>query len=137
MLGIVDTSRTPSLGYMQLAQNRTATTFLRIIRIHVARGSIVHTNEWCAYNGIQRLRGLCRQHCTVNHSLHFVDPTTRVHTQNIESYWNQVKIKLKCMRGCHQLPSYLDEFMWRELHGQTEEHVYTNIIRDISIQYPM
>ena len=139
VLGIADTSCTPSLGYMQLVENRTATTLLHIIRRHTARESIVHTGEWRAYNGIQRLHGLCLEHCTVNHSLHFVDPTTRVHTQNIESYWNLVKIKLKHMRGCHshQLPSYLDKFMWKESHGQTEEQAYTNIIRDISIQYPL
>ena len=52
---------------------------------------------------------------TVNHSVEFVSPTG-VHTQNIESYWNRVKTKFKRMKGCHehQLPSYLDEFMYRE-----------------------
>ena len=38
-------------------------------------------------------------HSTVNHSVHFVDPITGVHTQNIESYWNRVKYKIKKMKG--------------------------------------
>ena len=56
------------------------------------------------------------QHRIVNHSLHFVDLMTNVHTQHVESYWNCVKIKFKRMRGVdlNQLPSYLDEFMWFE-----------------------
>ena len=35
-----------------------------------------------------------------------------MHTQNVESYWNRVKITFKRMKGCHvsELPSYLDDF---------------------------
>ncbi len=62
-----------------------------------------------------------------------------VHTQNIESYWNRVKTKLKRMRGCHgtEIDSYLDEFMWRERHGTTAETAFANIMRDIAIIYPV
>ena len=74
-----------------------------------------------------------------DHSLHFVDPVTGVHTQNIESYWNRAKLKLKRMKGCHadQLPSYLDEFMWRERFGETSRNAWNNIILHISQQYPV
>jgi len=52
----------------------------------------------------------------VNHSVEFVNPTTGVHTQNVESYWNKQKTKLKRMKGVFldEISSYLDEFMWRE-----------------------
>ena len=75
---------------------------------------------------------------TVNHSRHFVDPATG-NTQNIESYWNRVKTKLKRMKGCHahQLSSYLDEFMWREHHGETYRDTLQNIMRDIAHDYPV
>ena len=75
-------------------------------------------------------------HNTVNHSHHFVDPVTGVHTQNIE---NRVKTKLKRMKGCHahQLSSYLDEFMWHERHGETYRDTLQNIMRDIAHDYPV
>ena len=62
------------------------------------------------YNNINSL-GM--EHRTVNHSLYFVDPNTGVHTQNIESLWNQVKYKFKKMKGVKRefLQLYLNEFM--------------------------
>ena len=69
----------------------------------------IFSDEWSAYNRVQQLPNVIN-HETVNHSLHFVDPTTGVHTQNVESYWNRVKGKFKRMKGVHlhQLPSYLE-----------------------------
>ena len=71
----------------------------------------------------------------MNHSLNFVDPTTGVHTQHIESYWNRVKLRFKCMKGVdtRQLPSYLDEFMSRERYGQDPTTLLDNTCRDIAI----
>ena len=43
------------------------------------------------------------------------------------------------MKGCHadMLPSYLDEFMWRERCGKTPSDAFTHIIEDIANQYPV
>ena len=111
-----------------------------------APGSVIHSDMWAAYRRVQHLPPVA-VHNTVNHSLNFVDPVTGVHTQNIESDWKRVKMKLKRMKGCHahQLASYLDEFMWRERHGTTYSDALTNIVRDItqcesvsnSIQIPL
>ena len=75
----------------------------------------------------------------MNHSLHFVDPVTGVHTQTIESYWNRAILRLKKMKGVseEQLPSHFDEFMWRERFGQTRPDAFNNIIRNIARQYPV
>ena len=100
MFGIVDTSHQPALGYMEVVHRRDATTLLPIIQAHTAPGSIVHSDEWSSYRRVQQL-GNVSAHNTVNHSLHFVDPVTGVHTQHVESYWNRVKGKLKRMRGYH------------------------------------
>ena len=35
---------------------------------------------------------------TRNHSVTFVDPTTGIHTQHVESYWNRPKLKFKKMK---------------------------------------
>ena len=91
-----------------------------------------------AYSRVQGLPPVA-QHEVVNHSLNFVDPTTGVHTQHVESYWNRVKTKFKRMKGVHatMLDSHLDEFMWRERHGQTSSLALHSICRDIAARYPL
>ena len=138
MFGIVDTQHTPSLGYMEIVDRRNAATLLPIIQSHTRPGSIIRTDEWAAYNRISSIPGVAA-HETVNHSLHFVDPATLVHTQNVESYWNRVKTKLKRMKGVtrEQLPSYLDEFMWRERKAKTHGVALTAIMNAIADVYPL
>ena len=138
VFGMVDTSHEPALGYMRIVPDRTAATLLPIIQQHVANGTIVHSDEWRAYRRVAALPSV-QAHQTVNHSVTFVDPSTCVHTQHIESYWNRTKLKLKRMKGCHtqHIPGYLDEFMWRERFGKSSIDVYNNIILDIANQYPV
>ena len=134
---MVDTSHSPALGVMEIVSNRSAQTLLPIMQQHLRNGTTVHNDQWAAYNNVQQLPSVT-QHSTVNHSLFFVDPTTGVHTQNVESYWNRVKTKFKAMKGVHRsmLSSYIDEFMWRERHGTGASTALTNICRDINLRYP-
>ena len=138
VFGLVDTSFTPALGYMELVPRRDAATLLPIISAHVAPGTIIYSDEWRAYSRVASLPGVAG-HGTVNHSINFVDPTTGIHTQNVESYWDRAKLKLKRMKGCRKtmLPSYLDGFMWKERHGQTSRQTFSNLCRDIADQYPV
>ena len=108
-------------------------TLLPIISNVVAAGSIVHSDEWSA---IQSQLGLT--HRTVNHSIEFVTPSG-VHTNNVESYWNRAKMKIKVMRGCtkEQLSSYLDEFMWKERHGRTPADAFHNMLQHVAEFYPV
>ena len=133
-----DTSHAPALGVMTIVPDRSAQTLLPILQQHLHSGTIVHSDEWAAYNRVQQLRQVSH-HETVNHSLHFVDPVTGVHTQNIESYWNRAKTKFKRMKGVHEsmLPSYLDEFMWRERHGKSASTAFASLCRDIALRYPV
>ena len=104
---------------MTLVPSRNALTLLPIIEEHTLPGSIIHSDMWAAYRQVARLPTVVA-HETVNHRRHFVDPTTGAHTQAIESYWARAKAKLKRMMGTtkEMLPSYLDEFMWKERHGR-------------------
>ena len=113
------------------------THLLPIINSHVAPGTIIHSDEWRAYNHVSTLPNVC-SHATVNHSVTFVAPNG-THTQHIESYWNWAKVKLKRMKGCQteQIPSYLDEFMWCERFRNTDNAAWINIILHISQQYPV
>lgn len=123
---------------MELVQTRNAATLLLIIQRHVALGTVVHYDQWCAYSQVAALPPVTAHH-TVNHSINFVDPVTGVHTQHVESYWNRVKVKLKHMRGCHlhQLPGCLDEFMWKERYSKTGKEAFTAILHDIAQQYTL
>ena len=138
VFGMVDVSQQPAMGYMEIVQQRDAPTLLPIIQAHTQAGTTIHSDQWAAYRNVRTLPGIA-SHQTVNHSLEFVNPVTGTHTQNIESYWNRVKGKLKRMKGCHahQLPSYLDEFMWRERYGGQTRRAFVSIMADIAAQYPV
>ena len=104
---------------MEIVPKRSKKKLLPIIHSVVRPGSIVHSDQWAAYNDIQQELGL--DHETVNHSLHFVDPATGVHTQTIESYWNRHKRRVKTMQGVKRefLHGYLNEFCWRDRFQDT------------------
>ena len=91
---MVDVSHSPALGYMQIVPKRDAATLLPIIEQHVAPCTIIHSDQWSAYNRVSTLPNVA-SHRTVNHSIEFVNSVTGVHTENIESYWNRTKMKLK------------------------------------------
>ena len=135
---MVDCNQQPALGYMKIVDDRSSNTLLPIIQARVKPGTDIRSDYWSAYGGVSRLPNVST-HQTVNHSQNFVDPMTGVHTQNIESYWARVKLKFKRMKGVDskQLPSYLDEFMWRERYAQTTAAGIDNLFMHISEIYPV
>ena len=80
-------------------------------------------------------------HITVNHSLHFIDTVTGVHTQHAESNWSATKEKLKKMKGNTNpnfLIEYLHEFMWRTWYGDTHPNgCFQHLLQDIAEQNPL
>ena len=111
---------------------------LSIIQAHILPGTVVHSDQWSAYSQVASLQNVA-SHSTVNHLVEFVNPTTGVHIQHVESYRNRCKSRFKAMKGCHesQLPSYLDELMWRECPRSTANIALNSFIQDIADQYPV
>ena len=82
VLGLDDTSKQPAVGYVEIIPCRDTQTLLPIIRAHTSPGTTIHSDEWRAYSTVGQLPNVSN-HSTVNHSLHFVDPSTGVHTQHM------------------------------------------------------
>lgn len=109
-LCIVDTTFSPARGYVQIVTNRTKSVLIPIIKMVVLQGSIIHSDDWQSYNALQE-EGFSHQ--TVCHKYHFVEPTTGVHTQHVESWNNKLKLAIKERKGiiAGQREGFLLEFM--------------------------
>lgn len=80
---------------MQIVENRNAETLLFIIEQWIRPNTIVVSDLWRAYRGIENLPP-GYQHLTVNHSIHFVDPNDdSVHTNTIEGSFAFIKAKFR------------------------------------------
>lgn len=120
--------------FMELVPQRDAATLVPIIQRIILPGSTVWSDEWAAYN---QLNALGYVHQTVNHSQHYVDPATGVHTNNIEARWSACKASFKRRFGVarEHLPAYLDEYMWRS--RQHHADIFSAIVDAICLQYPL
>ena len=56
----------------------------------------------------------------------------RDHVENGTTIWSD---QWAAYRNVQQLPSYLDEFLWRERYGG--QNTLDNLYRDISLWYPV
>ena len=98
VFGICDTRYQPAKFYLEQVDNESLQLHCcPLFSVFVSPGTIIHSDKWGAYNELTRSTGL--GHGTVNHTLHFVDSVTGVHTQNIESCWAQRKAKIAAMKG--------------------------------------
>lgn len=124
VFGIVDTSYVPARGYMEIVERRDKRTLFSIIERHVRSNSIIHSDEWAAYNDLNELG---YEHETVCHKYNFVNPANGVHTQKVESYWNRQKFRIKKSKGLKKsaVRAVLKEYMFRDLFA---EDVYESVL---------
>lgn len=114
-----------------IVQKRDRKTLIPIIRQEVVKGSVIRSDEWRAYSRINKYG---YTHQTVNHQEYFVDPSTGVHTQTIESIWGQLKFRiLRKMHGTSMLQRHLAEAWWRSV--SSKESYLQRILEDIKRVY--
>src|SRR5690242_4479546 len=100
--------------FLVKVQKRDEKTIKEIIEKYIEKGSIVHTDCWRGYLHIDEL-GVT--HKTVNHSKHFTDPETGVHTNTIEGLWNGIKLQIAPRnRNKEYIENHLLEFIWRKVN---------------------
>ena len=110
--------------------DRSAQTLLQSIERHVLPGSIIYSDLWRAYNGIEEQLGL--RHFTVNHSINFVDPETGIHTNTIEGTWSGIKRKVPaCKRVGSCITLHLLEFVWRRKYSNNIWDGFIKALKEI------
>ena len=103
-----------------MVEKRDRASIIPIIQQVLLPGSEVHTDDFASYHNLPVHVPNVTRHRVVIHSDSFVDPLTGVHTQEIESAWSRLKLKIKEKKGVRpaQLQSFLDEQMWLDNRGE-------------------
>jgi transposase-like protein len=106
--------RTPERKFFAMrVPDRSEDTLQQVILKFIKPGSIIFTDCWSGYSTTE-LEAKGFTHLTVNHSLHYVDPDTGVHTNTIEGTWSGMKLCIsKRHRSGALVDGYLDAFTWR------------------------
>jgi transposase-like protein len=89
--------------------DRTADTLVAIIHDWIEPGTTVISDGWGAYRYLDT-QGFT--HRTVNHSIHFVDPDTGDHTNNIQSTWHAIKVFLRPYNRGEDYHYHLTHYMF-------------------------
>ena len=111
-LGMVDCIYKPAKNIMMLIHNKSGETILPLIKKHIRKGSLIHTDEAKVYAKLGKDPEYI--HKSIIHKYKFVDYIDEVHTQNIESYNNKIKPRIKEMKGIigESRERILAEFLW-------------------------
>ena len=114
--------------------NRSRETLFAAIRKFILPGSIIVSDCWRGYHGVDEIEGFFFEHETVKHSQNFVDPVTLACTNTIEGTWVGVKqlcpVRRRTVAG---VQGCLLEFMWRRANaGRLWEAVLEALI---SVRY--
>jgi hypothetical protein len=112
---------------MFVVEKRDAETLMPIILRNAKKGTQINSDEWRAYS---KLKDHGYKHFTVNHSLNFVDPASKQHTQLIECLWLVAKSTImKRRRGTvtKNLNGHLAEEWFRSIH-RNPSIIFLNIL---------
>ena len=94
--------------------DRTKSTMVPILRRFIHEDSVIMTDGWASYAGAGGLGEYFADHCDVNHSENFVNPTDRsVHTQQVESCWKVMESSIRCYKAGDCVDRELGYHMYR------------------------
>ena len=72
----------------EIEEKRDKATLVPLIQHYILPGSVIYSDCWVAYKGLDDLEGCNYTHFQINHSTNFVDSGDKnIHTQNIERLW--------------------------------------------------
>lgn len=134
--GIDSTSKECFLVHVR---DRSEQTWLSLIQQFIEPGSVIHTDESSGNINIGTLPVKPPYiQVTVTHREHFNHPKDNVGAQNIEGLWHSLRMKFKktCGVPTESLDDYLEEFMWRQVHGKTAAQAYGSILNHIAMYFP-
>ncbi|KCZ80785.1 hypothetical protein H312_01792 [Anncaliia algerae PRA339] len=101
--------------FMKIITNRNKKTIEEEILKHIHPQTTIYTDQWSSYIYFFKENNTFN-HQYVNHKLHFVDPITKTHTQNVESLWASFKKFKRSKQYFKQekLDLYISEYFIRK-----------------------
>ena len=94
LFGIVD--KTAHKAFVQFVEKRDFIDIIPIISRHVRPGCTIHTDGARVYKNLGMMNYI---HNVCVHKENFVDPQTGVHSNWIENFWGNLKIKIRSIWG--------------------------------------
>ena len=127
VFGIVTTNFGRARGYFQVVERRDIATLDPIISKCIWPRTEIYNDDWASYRGMEHRINNVAVHWIVVHAWHFVDPVTGVHTLEVESCWNNLKLGQKIPRGMKKdLQLHLDKQMSRQWRREPYRQIMKN-----------
>ncbi|KAK5640057.1 hypothetical protein RI129_010868 [Pyrocoelia pectoralis] len=112
--------------------DRSAATFLQVVRGRIMPGTTIISDCWRAYDCLND-EGF--RQFTVDHRLTFVEPSTGAHSANIDRLWRDVRGKIsRYGRKEGHMVGYLAEFLFKRSVDRT--NLIHEFMRAAAIIYP-
>lgn len=113
-------------------KNRDAKTLREVLEEWVLPGTTIISDCWKGYTDLEQ-SGF--HHLTVNHSINFVDPITKAHTNTVERRWRDIKETIpKYGRKKNMFASYLAEYQFKVRYPRKSR--LRSFFRVAAILYP-
>ena len=132
LFGIYD--RMAHKAFIQFVEKCDCDNIIPLITRTVPPGCTIHTDGAAIYKVLDMMN---YTHETVIHQREFVS-NTGIHTNWIESFWGNLKMKLKAKRGSQgpMLDGFVDEYLYR-FNRKHEGNMFNLMLDDIARYYPV